>query len=365
VHLSGAGAAGLRAYEGAIKLLVWLIVIAFAIAAFASGIDWGRFILGITGVSFLERVMTEGVPPATIRPIVGGLAAAVGINMVFLYPYSLLRKQWGRAHRELAYFDLLSGMVLPFLVTTTFMMVATANTIGPAAGGTGTAVRDILELVPVLGTTFGSGVALALIGFGMLAVGLSTIITHMLASGFVGCEIFGYDHDGPAKWWFSLLPAVGVLGVAYPFPWAMSVTASTLAYPLMPVAVICFIVLLNRADYMGDARPSGGRRLAWNAILIFAVVFMIGAAWLALRQNWDDLRQRLRPASSSSAAISVRRDGPSWPIVATADVPDPVVGVGGASGDHDDGVLAARGNIRASAGRLCRLPRNVSSPGRV
>jgi hypothetical protein len=52
-------------------------------------------------------------------------------------------------------------------------------------------------------------------------------------------------------------------------------------------------VLLNRKDYMGTARPEGLGRLAWNVVLGFAVVFMIAAAWLALAQNWADLRARL------------------------------------------------------------------------
>ena len=182
VSLYEAGARGLRAYEVSIKYLVWAIVIAFAVVAFASGIEPGRFLLGVTGISFVQRVMVEGLPPETIRPIVGGLAAAVGINMVFLYPYSLLRKQWGREHREVAYFDLVMGMLLPFLVATTFMIVATANTIGPEPGATGREVRNILELVPVLSTTFGEGLALVLIGFGIFAVGVSTIITHMRIS---------------------------------------------------------------------------------------------------------------------------------------------------------------------------------------
>lgn len=289
VSLYQSGAGGLRAYEVAIKYLVWAIVIAFAVVAFASGIDFGRFFMGVTGVSFVQRVMAEGLPPSTIRPVVGGLAAAVGINMVFLYPYSLLRKQWGPEHKEVAYFDLVAGMLVPFLIATTFMIVATANTIGPAAGETGREVRNILELVPVLSTTFGEGLSLALIGFGMLAVGISTIITHMLASGFIGCEVFGMSDNPRARRWFSFMPAIGIFGVAYPFPWAMSVTASTLAYPLMPVAVICFIVLLNRSDYMGSERPEGMARLLWNAVLGFAVLFMIGAAWLALQQNWTDL----------------------------------------------------------------------------
>jgi hypothetical protein len=293
VSLYESGTTGLKVYEIAIKYLVWAIVIAFAVVAFASGIDFGRFVAGITGVSFAQRVMAEGLPASTIRPVVGGLAAAVGINMVFLYPYSLLRKKWGPAHKEVAYFDLATGMVLPFLIATTFMIVATANTLGPAEGQTGREVRNILELVPVLGSTFGAGPSLVLIGFGMLAVGVSTIITHMLASGFIGCEVFGQSDNARARRWFSFLPALGIFGVAYPFPWALSVTASTLAYPLMPIAVICFIVLPNRKDYMGNERPEGLVRVGWNAVLGFAVLFMIGAAWLALVQNWADLRAYL------------------------------------------------------------------------
>lgn len=319
VYLYGAGARGLRIYEMAVKTLVWLIVIAFAVVAFASGIDWGRFFMGVTGISFIQRAVTEGIPPQTIKPIVGGLAAAVGINMVFLYPYSILRKNWGKEYKELAYFDLMSGMVVPFLIATTFMIVATANTIGPEGGAIGNEVRNILELVPVLGTTFGEGLALALIGFGMLAVGFSTIITHMLASGFIGCEVFGFNHESKAKWWFSLLPAVGVLGVIYPFPWQMSVTASTLAFPLMPVAVICFIVLLNRADYMGDERPQGSKKLLWNGVLAFAVVFMIAAAGIALRQNWTELTSRL--AEPEAAAEPAPAAAPAPPPQAAAAPP--------------------------------------------
>jgi Mn2+/Fe2+ NRAMP family transporter len=282
-----------RIDENVLKAIVWLVVLCFAIVVVWTGVDWGAAARGF----FTFRIPAEKNGIAGFTVVLATMAAAVGINMVFLYPYSLLRKGWGPKHKELAYFDLVSGMVVPFLIATTFLIVATAATIGPGPGGTGREVLNILELVPVLGTTFGEGLALALIGAGMLAVGVSTIITHMLASGFIGCEIFGYPHDSLAKWWFSFLPAVGLLGVAYPFPWAMSVTASTRAYPLMPVAVICFVVLLNRKDYMGAERPEGGARLLWNLGLGFAVLFMAGAAWLALRQNWADFTAVLSASS--------------------------------------------------------------------
>ena len=52
--------------------------------------------------------------------ILSGLAAAVGINMVFLYPYSLLARGWGREHRRLARFDLYAGMLVPYTLAASF-----------------------------------------------------------------------------------------------------------------------------------------------------------------------------------------------------------------------------------------------------
>lgn len=320
VYLYGSGARGLHHYETAIKILVWSIVLAFAVVAFATGIEWKRMLLGITGIDFLrdyvfgERVLDE----RAIKPIVGGLAAAVGINMVFLYPYSLLNKNWGKEHKELAYFDLMIGMVIPFLIGTTFMVIAVANTLGPDAGFVGgDVVRDVRSVVPALGPTFGdflggnerlgNALALLLVGGGMAAIGFSTIITHMLASGFIGCEMFGFRYQGRAKWWFSLLPAVGVIGVLINFPFFAAITASTLAAPLLPVAVICFAILLNKKAYMGDETPRGGTRVVWNVMLALSVIIMSWAAFIGLRKNWEDLQDRLSRTEATELRPLERR----------------------------------------------------------
>ena len=52
------------------------------------------------------------------------LGAAVGINMTFLYPYSLLAKGWGKEHRKLARWDLGMTRFLPFSVVTSLIIVA-------------------------------------------------------------------------------------------------------------------------------------------------------------------------------------------------------------------------------------------------
>src|SRR5690606_4402567 len=59
--------------------------------------------------------------------LMASFATAVGINMTFLLPYSMLGRKWGREHRELAVFDLSTGMFIPFLLATSCVVIAAAN----------------------------------------------------------------------------------------------------------------------------------------------------------------------------------------------------------------------------------------------
>jgi len=304
-------------YERAIKSLVWLIVAAFFVVVLFTGVDFGRFFTGITGIAFLRDAFSgDGLDPRAVGPIVAGISAAVGINMVFLYPYSLLRKGWGRSHREVAYFDLLSGMALPFILATGFMVLAVANTIGPAEGEVAAdSVRDIRGIVPVLGPTLGQlvgadngeGVARLIIGLGMTAIGFSTIITHMLACGFIGCEMLNLRDNDKARWAFSLIPVIGVVGVVVKAPLPIAITASTLAAPLMPVTVVCFLVLMNKKEYMGDAAPVGGKKLFWNGALILVTIALTVNAWFALKTNWGKLQGYLNPPEETAVLRSAGR----------------------------------------------------------
>jgi Mn2+/Fe2+ NRAMP family transporter len=291
VSLYHKGADGLKAYERIVKSLVWSVVAAFTIVVVVSArdIQWGAIVKGIFGITFLQDLMSDGMEEAAIKPVIGALAAAVGINMIFLYPYSLTEKGWGKEHKELAYYDLFSGMAVPFILATSMMVIAVGHTIGPDAGG-GSEVRDIREIIPVLSPVLGNSLALLITGFGITAIGFSTIITHMLAVGFIGCEIFNAHENPKARWWFSLIPGIGIVGVIIKFPIPLAITASTLAMPLMPVSVICFLILLNRRSYMKDEMPLGMTRLAWNVILVVAITVMSGAAIIALQKNWGTLQ---------------------------------------------------------------------------
>jgi hypothetical protein len=59
--------------------------------------------------------------------MIGAAASAVGINMTFLLPYSMLRKGWRKEHRGLAIYDLSIGLIVPFVIATGCVVIAAAS----------------------------------------------------------------------------------------------------------------------------------------------------------------------------------------------------------------------------------------------
>ncbi|MBO7521139.1 MAG: hypothetical protein J6T16_02740, partial [Opitutales bacterium] len=59
--------------------------------------------------------------------IISAAAMAVGINMTFLFPYSMLKKGWDKDFRGLAIFNLCSSLFVPFLLATSCIVIAAAS----------------------------------------------------------------------------------------------------------------------------------------------------------------------------------------------------------------------------------------------
>ncbi len=58
--------------------------------------------------------------------MIGAAATAVGINMTFLLPYSMLARGWDKPFRGLARFDLSTGMAIPYVLVTSCVVIASA-----------------------------------------------------------------------------------------------------------------------------------------------------------------------------------------------------------------------------------------------
>ena len=59
--------------------------------------------------------------------MVAAAATAVGINMTFLLPYSMLKRGWNKEFRGLAVFDLSTGLFIPFILATGCVVIAAAS----------------------------------------------------------------------------------------------------------------------------------------------------------------------------------------------------------------------------------------------
>ncbi|MCH7224586.1 divalent metal cation transporter [Haloferula sp. A504] len=144
------GGKGTKVFEIIMKVMVGTIVICFfgvvIQLSVAGQIDWGAIGAGL--IPSFESLFT---PAPTFAPyldqlseggrqfwsdlivgqqrdvMIGAAATAVGINMTFLLPYSMLRKGWNRDFRGMAIFDLSTGLFIPFMLATGCVVISAAS----------------------------------------------------------------------------------------------------------------------------------------------------------------------------------------------------------------------------------------------
>ncbi len=263
---------GIRLYETFLRWVIRITILAFLVVVIRTGIDWDALFKG-----FFAFKMPEGAKQWTM--ILGGIGAAVGINMTFLYPYSILAKGWGKHHKGLARFDLVMSLFVPFVILTSLIIIAMANTMDPQG-----VVRSDLSPVSAaasLQTLFGANNAIGRIIFdlGFMGMACGAISAHMVCCGFTCCEMFNLEYTPKRYRMFTLVPAIGLLGVVFDRPFWMPVLASAIALTMLPVAYIGFFILQNKRSYLGAAVGEGWKRMAFNFVLLLAVILaVVGSA---------------------------------------------------------------------------------------
>ena len=143
------GGRGVKVFEIACKCMVAMVVLCFVgvvVTLTVSGtLDWREYMAG-----FIPNLGMFSEPSAQFAPVlsevvpqfrsywsgmivgqqrdimISAAATAVGINMTFMFPYSMLRKGWDRDFRGLAIFDLSTGLFFPFIIATSCVVIAAA-----------------------------------------------------------------------------------------------------------------------------------------------------------------------------------------------------------------------------------------------
>jgi len=343
--LYGSGGPGIRIYETILKVVVGMIVVTFILvviklALSEPGLPLGRILAGFIpdpGMIFAPSEAYQQVlgtidndaarefwsdkALAKQRTVlIAAASAAVGINMTFMLPYSMRARGWGKKHRGLAIFDLSTGMVIPFILATSCIVIASAYlfhgkpyegvleqsggqvvvTTDPAYAAQANEIRgmvtersqDDLENVQVeagelrlaamllnrsnrqfassLEALVGPNVAHLIFGIGVLGMALSTISVCMVISGFVICEMLKYPLGGIQ---FKLGAMLASTGVLWPVLWTgtskayLAVPAFVFGYTLVPVAFLAFFLMMNSRKLLGENLPTGRSRITWNVLM--------------------------------------------------------------------------------------------------
>lgn len=283
----GKGGRGVRLFETGIKFLSGSIIVAFAwmvaTAAADGRIDWARVLAGLVPRSLPADA-------ASTTTVMAALGTAVGINMTFIYGYTLLSRRWGPAHRALSRWDIVLGLVIPYVLVTGLISVASA----------GAFFGSELDVVGVLspanaGAMFvsagmGEVSGRLLFAFGVLGMAAGSLVMHMLCSGAAAAELFGWEF-GSVKYRLALLaPTPAILGVYW---WSsmgpyVILPTSAIAGLLLPIAYVGFLVLNNRRDYLGADMPVGARRWVCNALMVLCVATVLASVsyTTAVRMGW-------------------------------------------------------------------------------
>jgi len=154
------GSRGIKVFEIILKAMVAIVVLSFfgvvvKMSLVDKGLNFGQIIRGfIPDLSLLsspaktfmqyisavepgfQQFWTDKIVGQQRDVMISATATSVGINMTFLLPYSMLKKGWDKEFRNLAIFDLATGLLIPFVLATSCVVVASATQfhVQPATG---------------------------------------------------------------------------------------------------------------------------------------------------------------------------------------------------------------------------------------
>ncbi len=293
----------------------------------------------------LQIFWSERIVKEQRAVMIGAAATAVGINMTFLLPYSMLNRGWNKPFRGLARFDLATGMAIPYILVTSCVVIASAATFHAKVDSAFTSThaeemqtsplfegarpvlearvkeqmgeaqfaalgkeqqlgaiaalpenekriasslvrRNAFELSKALAPLLGEGTANVIFGVGILAMGFSTIVILMLINGYVFSEIANVPQGGKAHVIGCLV--AGVSGAAWPLLWDgpaklwLAILTSSFGMMLLPIAYFTFFMMMNSRKMLGADKPTGLRMGIWNLLMGISVLGALAAAITAI-----------------------------------------------------------------------------------
>ena len=258
-----------KTLERMLVALVILMSLAFTIAATLTKPDLSSLLAG-----FIPSWNTEEIP--TLVALIG--TTVVPYNL-FLYA-SLVNKKWkSESNLPLMRRDIVVSVVLGGIVSMAILIVGAANT--------SKEITSAIDVSRGLETVFGS-FAGYMMGFGLLAAGLTSSLTAPLAAGFVVCGIMAWDQDiqsKPMRITMGVIVFLGILFSSFGIKPVQLITLAQLANGiLLPVISGWIIWIASQKAVLGKYRNTP---LATGiAIFIWLITLILGLKSVGTVFTW-------------------------------------------------------------------------------
>ncbi|MFT6865167.1 MAG: Mn2+/Fe2+ NRAMP family transporter [Akkermansiaceae bacterium] len=363
-YLYQAGGGGAKLFDRIIKAMVAIIVLSFVavVVSLAGTLPWGEVLTGYLPNFSLLTTPAEAYQPfiekssnpewwqskvlGTQKDVIfTAFGTAVGINMTFLLPYTLLKKRWGTKHRGLSIIDLSIGLFVPFFLATSCVVIAAAAsfhgkvdmeklTIGDKTMLDVPAIkkslsefkgideekvafqkttlaefnendrimaamlvkRDAGALAGTLEPFTGRVVAQKVFGVGVLGMAISTIIILMLINGLAFQEIFAGKksaHQDSATALSRKMPyylgclVSGLVGCSFPFIWNDSSAKAALAVPTSVIGgALLPIAYFTFLLMMNSKKILGDKRPKGTSRIIWNVLMVFSTIVASAGSVW-------------------------------------------------------------------------------
>lgn len=274
--------------EKLMKLLVGIMMIAFAINLFQVKPDWlaalSGFIPSIPEGTF-DTILPKwdaGADKVTdqMTPLVALYATTFSVAGAFYQSYLVRQKGWTRDNLKQGLIDSTLGISLLGLIT--MMVLITAAKVlyqNPDV----TALKSVSDVAKSLEPAFGKS-AMIIFSLGIFAGAFSSFLVNAMIGGSILSDGFGLGGYIDQKWpklftVFALLVGMGVAIYTKTMgqkPVGLIIFAQSLTVLGIPMLAIAMLWLATRADMKGENKIP-----AWMKILGF--VGLISSVFLALR----------------------------------------------------------------------------------
>jgi NRAMP (natural resistance-associated macrophage protein)-like metal ion transporter len=264
------GLAGLLLAGGGYKLLEPILIVlvlimstVFVVTMLMIDLDFGAMLAGM---------FKPSIPAGSALTVVALIGTTVVPYNLFLHA-NIVQEKWRGVSTEQAISESRTDTVISIglggLITLAVMSTSAVAFFNTGAEFSASSLATQLE--PVLGTA-----ANALFAFGLMAAGLTSAITAPLAAAYAVSGAMGWptdfaDRHFKAVW--VLVLAVGTLFAALGTkPIAAILFAQAANGLLLPVTAVFLIIIMNRADLLGEYR----NRLVSNLLAVAVVAVVTG-----------------------------------------------------------------------------------------